>query len=161
MLRRSRIDDEELGEDGVGAGHTLSGLRLLVINDDPHSCELIARLVESLGCRARRVGAPEGVIDFVADPMNEIGGVVIDLRAGVPASVPILTGVRGIDGEAGAIPVVVLTSTADDDGPVWAAGGDLFLARPFHADDFLRDLEAVLMAPAEKLIEQRAARAPG
>lgn len=179
MLRRSRIeedddlepedepsasvpsDDDDLGDDVVSPvdqvepdddGLTdLHGLRLLVINDDPHSCELISRLVESLGCRARRVGAPEGVVAFIADPMNEIGAVILDLRAGVDVSTPVLEDIRMIDGKAGEMPVAVLTSTADDPSSAWAAGADMFMARPFHADDFLHEFETMLMrSPAER-----------
>lgn len=156
MLRRSRIEgDDDLDLDGAGELHHI---RLLVVNDDAHSCELIARLVESIGCRARRVHAADGIVEFVSDPMNEVGGVVLDLRAGVDASVPVLAGIRSIDGPEGEVPVIVLTSTADDEAPVWAAGGDAYLPRPFHADDFLRELLAVLQRSTNERAEARAAR---
>ena len=157
MLRRSRIEgDVELDElDAVGELHHV---RLLVVNDDMQSCELIARLAESIGCRARRVHSVDGVVEFLADPMNEIGGVVLDLRGGVDASVPVLEGVRALDGAQGQVPVMILTSTADHEAPVWAAGGDAFMARPFHADDFLRELLAVLQRSADERAQARAAR---
>ena len=137
---------------------SLQGLRLLVVNDDPHSCELISRLVESLGCRARRVNSPDGVVEFLSDPNNEIGGVILDVRAGVNASVPVLEGIRSLESRAGNLPVIVLTSTSDDADPVWGAGGDAFMARPFHADDFLREMETVLtLSPADR-VKLRATR---
>lgn len=169
MLRRSRIEDDDVDLDDaalLGATDpaeeakpvTLNGLRMLVVNDDAHSCELIARLVESIGCRARRVHAAEGVVEFLSDPMNEIGGVILDLRAGVTASAPVLDGIRRLSGAQGQIPVVVLTSTSDDAGPVWEAGGDAFMARPFHAEDFLDEVTAVLQRSSAERADARASR---
>ncbi len=146
--------DTSLSDEAVD----IRGMRLLVVNDDVNSCELVARLVEALGCRARRVNSPDGVVAFVADPINEIGGVVLDLRGGLAASGPILEDIRMLDGPQGRVPVVVLSSTADDPASAYGAGADLFLARPFHVDEFLNETERVLTSSPASLEATRATR---
>jgi len=102
LLKRSKTDDEIDLESGAGANGVV-----LVLNEDRDACELIARLVESVGLTAERSVDLTGV----ASVLNEGGyaAVVVDsLGAGIAAAFKVLDDVRNASAIVRNIPVIIL-----------------------------------------------------
>lgn len=152
MLKRSKIDDY-LGEDGEPVPETERSDVVLVVNDDANSGELIARLVDASGWQAARAYDVSMAVSLVRD--QPMAGVIVDLSEGLGAAVEAVREIRA-SGEAGAtVPIIVLTSTGGDEATAWRAGADGFLARPFHANDFLQQLDIIIGRSPEERDEHR------
>lgn len=122
---------------------------VLVVNDDLDSGELIARLVEAAGWPAVRCSDSAEVMTQLRE--GKWSGVVLDLKAGTIACLPLLGTIRGEETPIESIPVLVLTSTRDSELQAWQAGADGFLRRPFHAADLTYALtDALRRTPAER-----------
>lgn len=141
MLKRSKTDDS-----GPGGGSTVA-----VVNDDADAAELIARIVATTGRKAARLTDLGDVVDEVATS-DEYGAMVIDsLHCGIEAAMGLLEAVRD-SSEPGvrALPVVILAASAANRLFAFQTGADGFLVRPFHADDLLAELDAVLARSADE-----------
>jgi DNA-binding response OmpR family regulator len=157
LPERSQIDDE-LDDDGA-AGSAAS--TILVVNDDHDSCELIARLIESDGWRAQRCYVPDDAIKSLDRPLANFTAVIVDLSDGLTGGVPVLDAARRQPPPRGAVPVLLLSSRADDETVAWDAGADGVLIRPFHANDFLDGLRSVLARTPDERAQFRAAKTAG
>ena len=137
MLKRSRIDDDDDLGGGAGGGQSD---RILVVNSDEDSLELIARLVESRGWRAKRLSDPLATLIELGD--QAFAALVVDLPA-LDDSVDVVRALREDSTDIAKTPVLVLTSTGGDGTPALQAGANGFLARPFHADELFEQLSLV------------------
>lgn len=135
MLRRSKIDDDDLGD------HP----RLLVVNDDEAGCELVARILESRGFLATRVHAHNDALLALNKASEPVKGVVIDFTSGgASSSLKLLDSIRH-GGEAKRdIPVVILAASANSQLFAFQSGADAFIVRPVHADDLIGEIRTVL-----------------
>lgn len=137
MSRRSRSDQ---------AGPT----RILVVDDDPNGRELIARILESAGWKADRCSSEGEALVQLGAAQPPYKAVVVDFTSGTTSSVQLLGAIRGRDEIAG-LPVVLLTTSTDGQVFAWQSGVDGFLVRPFHADDLINEVYAVLSrTPSER-----------
>jgi len=141
VSRRSRSDQ---------AGPT----RLLVVDDDPAGRELIARILESAGWQADRCPSEaEALVQLdTAEPPYK--AVVIDFTSGTTSSVQLLGAIRNRDSSAD-IPVALLTTSTDGQVFAWQSGVDGFLVRPFHADDLINEVYAMLSRTAAERVQHR------
>lgn len=141
MLRRSKIDDGDLGE------HP----RLLVVNDDEAGCELVARILESRGLLATRVHAHNDALLALNKASEPVKGVVVDFTSGgASSSLKLLDSIRH-GGEAKRdIPVIILAASANNRLFAFQSGADAFVVRPVHADDLVGEILQVLQRSADE-----------
>jgi len=143
MLKRSRTDD---------ARHKRP-VRVLVVDDDPDACELIARIVERHDMEAVRAFNHGEAMTNLLGAINAFRAVIIDFSHGGPsASVALLEDIRSSDAVTD-LAVIILTRLDQNRVFAWQAGVDAFLVRPIHADELLAELDAAL----ERTPDQRAA----
>ncbi len=152
MLKRSKIEDylDEDGEPTPGGGRSSV---VLVVSDDANRSELIARLIDASGWQAARAYDVSMAASLVRD--QPLAGVIIDLTEGLPVAVDAVREIRGAGGAGAIVPIIVLTSTGGDESTAWRAGADGFLARPFHANDFLQQLDIVIGRSPEERDQHR------
>lgn len=145
MLRRSKTDEAPHGP-----------TRVLVVDDDPDACELVARIVEAAGWAAARAHSGEDAISALVGGQPPFTAVVLDfVGAGTEASLQVLEEVRRRP-ELAEVAVVVIAGSRYDREVVWQAGADGVLVRPFHADDLLNELYAVFTRTPEERAAFRA-----
>jgi DNA-binding response OmpR family regulator len=155
LLKRSKTDDEIDLESGAGARGTV-----LVLNEDRDACELIARLVESVGLTAERSFDLTGVAALLED--GQYAGVVVDsLGAGIAAAFKVLDDVRNASAGVRNTPVIILAATDTNRLFAFQSGVDGYVVRPVHGDEFLDTLRLVLARSLEERIEYRRAQLMG
>lgn len=154
MLKRSKIDDDFEDEGAPGAGSS----SVLVVNDDHDSCELIARLIESAGWSAQRCFDPDDAAKLLDRPMADFTAVVVDLSTGLAGGMDVLDNARQQPSPRGSVPVILLTSRAEDDSVAWQAGADGVMIRPFHANELLDEIRATLARTPDERTALRATK---
>jgi len=155
LLKRSKTDDEIDLESGAGSKGTV-----LVLNEDRDACELIARLVESIGLTAERSFDLTGVAAVIDD--GGYSAVVVDsLGAGIAAAFKVLDDVRNAGAALRNTPVIILAATDTNRLFAFQSGVDGYVVRPVHADEFLDTLRLVLARSLEERIEYRRAQLMG
>jgi DNA-binding response OmpR family regulator len=123
---------------------------VLVVNDDPDACELIARIVESAGWAADRVHSSDDAIDALVGAQPTFKAVLIDFSSGgTGMGINLLDVIRRTAGITD-VPVVLLTRTTTNRVFAWESGADGFLVRPFHGDDLINELMAVFSRSTEE-----------
>lgn len=155
MLKRSRIDDD-FDDEGDMAGSDAGAI--LVVNDDHDSCELIARLVESADWRAYRCFDADDAVKSLDRPMANFSAVVIDLSTGLGGGIAVLEAARRQPSPKDSVPVMLLSSRAEDDSIAWQAGADGVMIRPFHANEFIAELRTILARTPDERTAVRATR---
>jgi two-component system, OmpR family, response regulator ResD len=131
VLRRSKNEN---------AGPT----RVLVVNDDPDACELIARIIESAGWIALRCHSHDDALAALPGAKPALKAVLADFHAGgASAGLKLLDDIRRMPAFTN-MPVLLLTHNDANRLFAWQAGIDGFLVRPFHADQLINEVYAVL-----------------
>ncbi len=118
--------------------------RVLVVDDNADACELIARIVESAGWTATRCYAHDDALEKLDKGDPPFKAVIADFQSGgTGASLELLDTVRRSK-DFSEIPVLLLTRNDTNRIYAWESGADAFLVRPFHADDLINEIYAVL-----------------
>lgn len=129
-------------------------MRALVVNDDPDAGELIARLCATLGLDTDRATSPDDALDSLRSGSYDV--VVLDLLlAGVTASLRLLDDIRDLTGTAGGAGVVIIAPTDTNRLFAYQSGADGFVVRPFHAEELLDTVTAVLARSPEERLDYR------
>jgi DNA-binding response OmpR family regulator len=124
--------------------------RVLVVDDNADACELVARIVESAGWTATRCYAPDDALDKLDHGVPPFKAVVADFQSGgTGASLELLDAVRRSK-DFSEVPVLLLTRNETNRMFAWESGADAFLVRPFHADDLINEVYAVLTRSVEE-----------
>jgi DNA-binding response OmpR family regulator len=118
--------------------------RVLVVDDNADACELVARIVESAGWTATRCYALDDALDKLDKGDPAFKAVIADFQSGgTGASLELLDAVRRSKDFA-EVPVLLLTRNETNRIYAWESGADAFLVRPFHNDDLINEIYAVL-----------------
>lgn len=118
--------------------------RVLVVDDNADACELIARIVESAGWTATRCYSQDDALHKLDTGDPPFKAVVADFQSGgTGASLELLDAIRR-DRDLAEVPVLLLTHSETNRLYAWESGADAFLVRPFHADDLINEIYAVL-----------------
>lgn len=138
MLRRSKSDADN--------GHRAGPARLLVVDDDPDSLELISRLLEAATYGTERCADHNEAISMLKSADPPFSGLVIDFQGGgTSSSLKLLDAVRHLDDSARArVPAIILTSIDSNRVFAWQSGTDGYLVRPFHANEMIELVHAML-----------------
>ena len=154
MLKRSKTD-EDIDLDASSAGG-----RVLVVNDDPDACELVARLVESAGWPADRHHDVHSVMEQV-DSGAYLAVVVDSLTLGITDAFKALDDIRNGAPKVRNIGVIIIASTDTNRLFAFQSGVDGFVVRPVHADELLDVLRLVLGRTIDERVEFRRAQLMG
>ncbi len=131
--RRSKTEEQPTGP-----------TRVLVVDDNPDACELIARVIESAGWTATRSYSQDDALHKLESGDPPFKAVIADFQSGgTGASLELLDAIRRTRDFA-EIPVLLLTHNETNRLYAWESGADAVLVRPFHADDLINEIYAVL-----------------
>lgn len=129
--------------------------RILIVDDDPTSCELIAYSLKSIGYRV--VTAPDGSRAANMKQDGDIGLVVLDVHVAGDDGVEVLATLRGsADGL-----VRVIAVSRDDSAEarlrVLDLGFDAFLTKPVDLDELHGHVSRLMPdhSPAESTLRRR------
>jgi DNA-binding response OmpR family regulator len=121
-----------------------------VVDDNADACELIARVIESAGWTATRSYAHDDALEKLDESDPQFKAVVVDFQSGgTGASLELLDAVRR-NKDFKDVPVLLLTRNETNRMFAWESGADAFLVRPFHADDLINEVYAVLTRSLEE-----------
>jgi CheY-like chemotaxis protein len=134
----------------------LHGVTVLVVDDDPDTCEALEVVLQQAGATVRTAGSVpealrasiEGVIDVV----------VTDLAMPDRDGYALLEALRGIEGAAGRhIPIIALTAAAtpEDRQRVHSAGFALHLTKPVEPSEMLRAVAMTTCGRASDFADER------
>jgi len=154
LLKRSKTD-EEIDLDAASPGG-----RVLVVNDDPDACELVARLVESAGWPADRHHDIHSILDQL-DGGAYVAVVVDSLTIGITDAFKALDDIRSGAAQIRNVGVVIIASTDTNRLFAYQSGVDGFVVRPAHADELLEVLRTVIGRSNDERVEFRRAQLMG
>ncbi|MGE3619749.1 MAG: response regulator transcription factor [Acidimicrobiia bacterium] len=129
--------------------------QILVVNDDPDGAELLVRLFRHEGFRA---GAAHDELETLSQVHQTLPRcVVLDMaRGGVGSSLKTLELLRSnADRRIASTRVLVCAESARNRNFAFRSGADAFLVRPFHADDLMVEVAAVLRRPEQERVAFR------
>ena len=151
MLRRATKPDEPVAtESGNGPAH------ILVVNDDENACELLCRVLAAAGHRVQRAHNGDQALSQLN--LRGIDCVVLDLATGgIGQNLRLLDTIRSSVTDAVAeVRVVLVAQQTSNRMFSWQAEIDAFLVRPFHADELVTQVAAVLVRPdTERALHRR------
>ncbi len=113
---------------------------ILVIDDDPIICELLKLHLQNAGCEARCAADPaEGLRAVIESPPDLI---LLDVHMPYMSGIEVLKVIKA-DTQSRHIPVVMLTSSTDDETWLAAtqAGAEAYLTKPVARDELLQTLQ--------------------
>jgi len=130
--------------DGAQAQH------LLVVNDDQAGCELIARILESAGWPAERIYDHNTALATLRSAEPPVTGVVLDFASGFSSSLKLLDTLRHGESAFTQLPVIMLATSDNNKMYAYQSGADAFMVRPFHMNDLIEEITAMLARSAEE-----------
>ncbi len=147
--RKEKDDNEWNGVDRRGMA------KVLVVNDDPAACEMLARLVSAKGFDATGAPASGEAIARMADELPRC--VVLDLDAGgMGTSLKVLDTIRSHDDlRVRSARVVLCAASPRNRVFSFQSGTDAFLVRPFHLDELTAQIADVVARPQEDRARHR------
>jgi DNA-binding response OmpR family regulator len=121
--------------------------KVLVVNDDEGSCELVCRLLTRAGHAVERAANPDQALSILE--VLRPACVVLDLSAGgIGRNLQLLDAIRSqLDSTLASTRVVLIAHQTSNRMFSWQAGTDAFLVRPFHADELNRAVAEVIARP--------------
>jgi signal transduction histidine kinase/ActR/RegA family two-component response regulator len=134
---RVLIEDTEQATK-IGATRSLQGLRLLVVEDDPDSLELVTMLLEGNGAAVKSVGSGQEAIAALG-PWNP-HVLIADLGLPDLDGYALISRIRARESESSnRLPAVALTAyiAAEDRNRALAAGFDIHLCKPVEVDELV------------------------
>jgi CheY-like chemotaxis protein len=127
----------------------LSGLRVLLVDDDADTRELIAFVL--LQCQAEVVMATSAQEGFTAIAQNSLDLLVSDISMPIEDGYSFISRIRAYEAEQGRrpIPAIALTAFAreEDQQAALAAGFQHYLAKPVNPFDLVALITTLVKAP--------------
>jgi CheY-like chemotaxis protein len=131
----------------VRDGHAsvdLEGVRILVVDDDPNTREV---LTEALGAAGARVMAADSALQALQLLKAESADVLIsDIAMPAEDGLSLIRRVRALSGGVGRIPAIALTAfaRAEDRAQALEAGYQMYLAKPVELNELERQVAELL-----------------
>jgi signal transduction histidine kinase/CheY-like chemotaxis protein len=124
----------------LAAGQTVN---VLVVDDVPENRDVLAKLLQSLGCTVKQASSGEESLEWVAAEMPDI--VFMDIRmAGMDGRAATLEIHKRYGRAATKIVAISASVLRHEQGEVVAAGFDAFVAKPFRLREVCACLEDLL-----------------
>lgn len=152
MLRRSKTDDVDPTPGGPQ--------RLLVVDDDPDAAETMVRLFAHRGFEAESTDDLDEVVGRLQADGPAVDLVLIDFHSGgTSLGLKLLDRIRSSDDARVARTRAVMATDLDENRVFsWQSGIDGFLVRPYHADELVDEIRAVLARSDDERAEHRQAQ---
>jgi signal transduction histidine kinase/ActR/RegA family two-component response regulator len=131
----ARIQGADAGE-GMGTSQnapSLAGLRILVVEDEADSRELLTEVLSKYGASVDAVGSSDEALRRVREPRDERPDVIVsDLGMPTADGFELIRKLRALDSERGRIPAVAVTgyANAEERQRALAAGYQAHIAKP-------------------------------
>jgi len=131
------------------------GARLLVVNDDEAACELVARLLERDGHDVTRSYSHDDALAHLVT--TSFHAVVVNFTGGRGGSnLTMVDALRSHTSPGVAqIRLVLIANEAKNRAFSWQSGVDAFIVRPFHSEELLAEVDAVLARPEDERLTHR------
>jgi PAS domain S-box-containing protein len=125
----------------------LRGLRVLVVDDEPDSNEVVSAVLASCGAEIRVAGSAAGGLDELRHWKPDV--LVSDIGMPGEDGYAFLGKVRALGGETGRIPAIALTAyaTTEDRVRIFSAGFQVHIAKPIEP----AELVTVVASAARRL----------
>jgi PAS domain S-box-containing protein len=122
----------------------LHGLRLLVVDDDRPTAEMIRAALEKAGAEVTAVGSAASALDSLI--ANEYALMVSDIGMPLQDGYELIRRIRSGDGPAQTLPAIALTAYArpQDCSAALNAGFDAYLAKPVEPERLAREILRVV-----------------
>jgi PAS domain S-box-containing protein len=115
--------------------HLLTGLRVLVVDDESDAREVVSRALTECGASTAAVGSAREALEVLADFKPDV--LVSDLRMPDEDGYTLIRRIRALDSGAGALPAIALTGLAhpEDRRRALTAGYQSFVPKPVEVDE--------------------------
>jgi PAS domain S-box-containing protein len=138
-------------EDTMGPaleGARLSGLRVLVVDDEPDSNDVVSTILASAGAEVRVAGSVAGAMEELVQWSPTV--LVSDIGMPGEDGYALIRKVRALDGAVARIPAVALTAytTADDRIRIFSSGFQGHVAKPVEPAELVAVIQSVGSAGA-------------
>lgn len=116
-----------------------NGKRILVIDDEPHICDLIQTELEDEGYQVITVSDGQKALEIIRQERPDL--VSLDIRMPGMDGLEVLSGIREIDMR---IPIIVLTaySSYKQDFSVW--GADAYIVKSMDLTEYKQKIAEIL-----------------
>lgn len=133
LRRAGEMHEQEISEDEI-RDMDISGIRVLVAEDNDLNAEILMELLEREGAICQRAENGQRAVEiFLSAPENSFDVILMDIQMPVMNGLEAVRAIRASDhGEAGTIPVSAMTANAftEDIENALAAGMDAHIAKP-------------------------------
>jgi CheY-like chemotaxis protein len=119
----------------------LAGLRVLLIEDEPDTRELLALTLEASGAEVAAVESAQEALNNLQSSIPDV--LLSDIGLPIESGYELIRKVRGLNSEARDVPAVALTAFATDKDRQRAlsAGFQIHLAKPVEPDILIETIE--------------------
>jgi two-component system phosphate regulon response regulator PhoB len=114
--------------------------KLLIIDDDPTTCQLLALQLEMEGYASTTLSDPEQVLDVIAEESPNL--LLVDYHLGTHNGLDVLHTIRNHE-ESRYLTAIVM-SALDHQQECEAAGADGFVLKPFSLQELVAIIQNVL-----------------
>jgi DNA-binding response OmpR family regulator len=121
--------------------------KVLIIEDDPHICDLIALHLQDMDCHVtKHLNGREG---FEAAIAHEYALIILDLMLPEMDGLAICQKLRALDNHT---PILMLTAKAEEFDKVMGleSGADDYMTKPFGIREFIARVKAILRRESRK-----------
>jgi two-component system phosphate regulon response regulator PhoB len=122
------------------SGEQVGQVKLLIVDDDPTTCQLLALQLEMEGYAPTALGDPEQILDVIAQESPAL--VLVDYHLGTHDGLDLLQTIRNHEA-CRYLPVIVM-SALDHERESESAGADGFVLKPFSLQDLVATIHKVL-----------------
>jgi CheY-like chemotaxis protein len=151
--------EQPVGAQGTHADPNLRGVSVLVVDDDPDTCEALEVVLRQAGATVRTAGSVPEALRASTETVIDV--VVTDLVMPDRDGYALLEALRGAETASGRrMPIIALTASAtpEDRQRVHSAGFALHLTKPVEPIEMLT---AVAMTTSGRASDFAYQRAPG
>jgi PAS domain S-box-containing protein len=145
----SRLLDESAARREATTRLALAGVRVLVVEDEPDACALLALILESSGATVVGVeSAPEALTNLqIFKPDVLLSDIGLPIESGYE----LIRKVRSLSSEASQIPAIALTAfaTEEDRRLALAAGFQVHLTKPVEPSVLVETIERLVRSPSD------------
>jgi PAS domain S-box-containing protein len=115
--------------------HLLSGLRVLVVDDESDAREVVSRALKECGASTAAVGSAREALELITDFKPDV--LVSDIRMPGEDGYTLIRRIRALDSDAGGLPAIALTGLAhpEDRRRALTAGYQSFVPKPVEVDE--------------------------
>jgi two-component system OmpR family response regulator len=140
LLRRFKTDDSSTASVGPEA------VRVLVVDDHPDAGRLLGRILRREGYEVAESSDQQVAVASLVHETEPVGAIVASFTtSGTRASLRLLDSIRNHpDADVNQLRVLLVSDQPRQQIFCLQAGADAILLRPYHADDLLSEMAAML-----------------